>query len=539
VELAPVSEVILDEAAITRFRQNYRIEFGAAGTDDPLYEAVSAGRKHAGMEHWLPFFHDRLETLFDYLPGAPVLLDDQVTPARLAAGRRSPTSMTRGARRWAQEAGWTRSTSPAAGAALPRRRGWEAALGDRRVLQLRRPAAGDGARRDRRGRAHRARTSRPSASSEKILSLFGASGGACRARRKAGQVVIASYSEGARERLAGASGGRGLTGRPRSRLARRARARGRLPRGLAAGARVRRPEGPDRHLRTGRARRPPDPRPRKKRRAENFLTEAQPLAPATWSSMSTTASAATPGSRWSPRSARARMPALEYAGGDRLYLPVENIELLTAASATRRGCSTGWAAGPGRRRRPGSRSASARSPTRLIRVAAERACARPRCWSRPTGMWDAFSARFPYAGDRRPAEGAIEDVLEDLAAGIADGPADLRRRGLRQDRGGDARGLRRRHVGRAGGGHRAHDAARPPALQELRRTLPGLPGEGPAAVALRLGQGRRRTREGIADGTVDIVIGTHALLAKGIRSATSAFWSSTRSSISASPTRNG
>ncbi len=45
IELAPVSEVILDDEAITRFRQNYRIEFGAAGTDDPLYEAVSAGRK--------------------------------------------------------------------------------------------------------------------------------------------------------------------------------------------------------------------------------------------------------------------------------------------------------------------------------------------------------------------------------------------------------------------------------------------------------------------------------------------------------------
>jgi len=84
VELAPVSEIILDDAAITRFRQNYRIEFGAAGTDDPLYEAVSAGRKHAGMEHWLPYFHDRLETLFDYLPGASVMLDDQTTPARLS-----------------------------------------------------------------------------------------------------------------------------------------------------------------------------------------------------------------------------------------------------------------------------------------------------------------------------------------------------------------------------------------------------------------------------------------------------------------------
>ena len=84
IELAPVSEVILDEAAITRFRQNYRIEFGAAGTDDPLYEAVSAGRKHQGAEHWLPFFHDKLETLFDYLPDASITLDDQITPTRLS-----------------------------------------------------------------------------------------------------------------------------------------------------------------------------------------------------------------------------------------------------------------------------------------------------------------------------------------------------------------------------------------------------------------------------------------------------------------------
>ncbi|MDA0721648.1 MAG: transcription-repair coupling factor, partial [Proteobacteria bacterium] len=84
LELAPVSEVILDEAAITRFRQNYRIEFGAAGTDDPLYEAVSAGRKHAGVEHWLGFFQDDLETLFDYLPKATITLDDQIGPQRVA-----------------------------------------------------------------------------------------------------------------------------------------------------------------------------------------------------------------------------------------------------------------------------------------------------------------------------------------------------------------------------------------------------------------------------------------------------------------------
>ena len=100
VDLAPVTEVILDEAAITRFRQNYRIEFGTAGTDDPLYEAVSAGRKHQGMEHWLPFFHDRLETLFDYLPdclGDAGRSGDARAP--VAVGRASTISMTRGARR--------------------------------------------------------------------------------------------------------------------------------------------------------------------------------------------------------------------------------------------------------------------------------------------------------------------------------------------------------------------------------------------------------------------------------------------------------
>ena len=55
-----------------------------ARTDDPLYESVSAGRKHQGVEHWLPFFHDGLETLFDYLPKATITVDDQVTAARLS-----------------------------------------------------------------------------------------------------------------------------------------------------------------------------------------------------------------------------------------------------------------------------------------------------------------------------------------------------------------------------------------------------------------------------------------------------------------------
>ena len=82
MRLAPASEVILDEASITRFRQNYRKEFGASHSNDILYESVSAGNKYQGIEHWLPFFHEKLETLFDYLPEVTVTLDDNIDVAR-------------------------------------------------------------------------------------------------------------------------------------------------------------------------------------------------------------------------------------------------------------------------------------------------------------------------------------------------------------------------------------------------------------------------------------------------------------------------
>jgi len=72
LDLVPVAEFQLTTETIRRFRTGYVQAFGAAGPDDLLYEAVSEGRRYPGMEHWLPLFHERLETLFDYLPGTPV-----------------------------------------------------------------------------------------------------------------------------------------------------------------------------------------------------------------------------------------------------------------------------------------------------------------------------------------------------------------------------------------------------------------------------------------------------------------------------------
>ena len=75
LDLVPVAEFQLTTDTIRKFRTGYVAAFGAADPEDMLYEAVSEGRRHPGMEHWLPLFHDKLDTLFDYVPGAPVILE--------------------------------------------------------------------------------------------------------------------------------------------------------------------------------------------------------------------------------------------------------------------------------------------------------------------------------------------------------------------------------------------------------------------------------------------------------------------------------
>ena len=147
--LRPVSEVLLDDDAVRRFRSRYREQFGATGTDDPLYESVSAGRRYVGMEHWLPLYYEQLETLFDYLPGAGVSLDYQADEVR---GHRLEAIADFYAAR--------HNVTPAARAGAPvyrpvrpdqlylDSREWQAALRGRPVVQLS-PFAADRERRRR------------------------------------------------------------------------------------------------------------------------------------------------------------------------------------------------------------------------------------------------------------------------------------------------------------------------------------------------------------------------------------------------------
>ena len=84
LEIGPVSEVVFDQEAIERFKVGYLQNFGAV-SGDPLFDAVREGRSYPGMEHWLPLFHERLATLFDYLDEAAEVAFDHLARDGVAA----------------------------------------------------------------------------------------------------------------------------------------------------------------------------------------------------------------------------------------------------------------------------------------------------------------------------------------------------------------------------------------------------------------------------------------------------------------------
>lgn len=78
VEILPACEVILNEQTIANFRKNYRQQFGN-NLDDQMYQAISDNRSYQGMEHWLAlFFENPLGNIFDYFDKATVFFSDRI-----------------------------------------------------------------------------------------------------------------------------------------------------------------------------------------------------------------------------------------------------------------------------------------------------------------------------------------------------------------------------------------------------------------------------------------------------------------------------
>jgi transcription-repair coupling factor (superfamily II helicase) len=74
IEMLPAREFPLDESGIQQFRRNYRIRFEGDLQQSLIYQDVSEGRIPSGLEYYLPLFFEQTATLFDYLPKRRLLI---------------------------------------------------------------------------------------------------------------------------------------------------------------------------------------------------------------------------------------------------------------------------------------------------------------------------------------------------------------------------------------------------------------------------------------------------------------------------------
>jgi transcription-repair coupling factor (superfamily II helicase) len=68
IQMLPAREFPLDEAGIQMFRRNYRAQFEGDLQQSLIYQDVSDGKLPNGLEYYLPLFFEQTATLFDYLP---------------------------------------------------------------------------------------------------------------------------------------------------------------------------------------------------------------------------------------------------------------------------------------------------------------------------------------------------------------------------------------------------------------------------------------------------------------------------------------
>ncbi|WP_183212580.1 transcription-repair coupling factor [Brevundimonas variabilis] len=413
VSLSPVSEALLDDDTISRFRTGYLARFGAGG-EDPLYVAVSEGARRQGMEHFLPLLYPRLETLFDYLPDdAAIFLDNQVEAAR--AERWTLAADAYEARHEASRAkgGASNRALPPTMLYLPDA-DWNSALAGRSVRRLS-PFHTSGE--DAGGRLGRGFAAERGQDSVNLFEAVAKHAEALKASGK--RVLFASWSEGSSERLAAMLSDHGLdhvvavrdwadvqSAPPGLML------RGILPveHGFETGDLAVISETDMLGDRLA--------RPRRKRRASNFLAEASALTTGDLVVHLDHGIGRYEGLK-TLEIQEAPHDCLEllYAGDSKLYLPVENIDLLTRYGTDADGVQLdrlGGAAWQGRKAKAKMRLREMAEG--LIALAAKRALRTSDAITPPQGLFDEFCARFPYE-ETDDQLNAIGDVLEDLGKG--------------------------------------------------------------------------------------------------------------------------
>ncbi|HEU5273355.1 MAG TPA: transcription-repair coupling factor [Xanthobacteraceae bacterium] len=520
LDLVPVAEFQLTSDTIRRFRLGYVEAFGAPSGDDVLYQAVSEGRRYPGMEHWLPLFHAGLDTLLDYVPGSPIALEPLVEDAakeRLVQiadyyeARRQSLGMEGGGapykplppdRLYMGETEWQERLD---GRALARLTPFAVPESSGSVIEA-------GTRAGRNFAPERAESDR---------NVFEAVRRHVEALQAGGKrVVIAMWSDGSRERMSHVLGDHRMfnlvnvadwpsaLARPRTEVALAVL-------GLEAGfetadAAVIGEQDilGDRLVRPRRA----------SKRAENFIAEVTSLSAGDivvhvdhgigrFVGLKTIEAAGAPHD----------CLEIHYAGKDKLFLPVENIELLsrygseeTAVDLDRLG-GTAW-----QTRKARMKNRIREMAGELIKIAAERQLRDAPRFTVDQGAYDEFCAGFPY-DETEDQLNAINAVLDDLASGR---PMD---RLICGDVGfGKTEVALRAAFACAMSGKQVAVVVPTTLLarqhyKTFTERFRGFPVNLAQASRLVPAADLAKTRAALADGSIDIVIGTHALLGKNIR----------------------
>ncbi len=519
--LKPVSELPMGEDAISRFRTEFRKIFGAKAAKDPLYDAVSEGRRPMGVEHWLPLFHESMACLLDYLPKqAKLVLDHQIEEAR--DSRLEMIEDYYQARAEVADAGMSGEApyNPIDPDLLYlNEEDWTGRLADygRGILNPFVMPESDGVI-DGEGRRC---LDFAEARANPNANVYDAVRQYIVAEQQVGQrVIVAAYSDGSRDRLMtvlkehnvpglAAVGGFGDVERlPKNGVAL-------VVLGLEHGFAF---EGltvlSEQDILGDRMVRPA----RRRLRAENFIAEASSLNEGDlvvhldhgigrFEGLETIDAAGAPHD----------CLILVYDGGDKLFLPVENIELLSRFGSDQGAATLDKLGGVAWQARKSKLKERVKDMAeQLIKVAAARELRKGEAMAPPDGLYDEFCTQFPYVETDDQLR-AIGEAIGDLNSGrpmdrlvcgdVGFGKTEVALRaafvaamsGMQVAVVVPTTLLARQHYNNFVERFKHF----PIRIQQLSRLVTSTQA--------------KRIKEEMHDGTVDIVVGTHALLAKNVK----------------------
>ncbi|MDE2596408.1 MAG: transcription-repair coupling factor [Sphingomonadales bacterium] len=516
--LLPASEALLDEDSVKRFRGRYREMFGANATADPLYQAVSDGRRLAGMEHWLPLFEDRMVTLFDHLSDSDVMVIDNgalgAAEERLGdvadyfAARTDTSGKAPGSYRPLEPSALylAREELDAALAAQPVHRSDIFAQPESaRVIDFGMTGSRDFA-------PERARGDNVYEAAAKHLNSLAA-------RKK--RALVAAYTEGSRARIAAILAEAGAKALVMAEGWQEAL-------GLAAkGA----PVALVLPLETGFANDDVEllteqdilgdrlvRRKKRRKSADAFLAELSALTPGDLVVHMDHGIGRYEGLQSIPVGDSPHdCVMLTYAGGDKLYIPVENIDVLSRYGSESEGVGLDRLGGEAWQRRKSRLKERIRAIAHeLLLTAAKRALRQAPALLPDTASYDQFAEKFPWQ-ETEDQERAIDDVLGDLAEGkpmdrLVCGDVGFGKTEV---------ALRAAFVAAMAGQQVAVVAPTTLLARQhytgFRERFAGFPLEVGRLSRLVTEKEATRTRAGLTDGTVDVVIGTHAILSKSVK----------------------